>query len=192
MISTLALMLVTALSVPSAAVPAAPTLGAAPSPAAPPATVPNGLDGLDFLLGQWEGVGGGAPGAGTGGFTFSRDLQGKVLVRRNHADYPATAQRPAAFHDDLMVIYGRPAGGPARAVYFDTEGHVIDYTVQVTAGRPALIVFVSDPAAGSPTFRLTYRETGADSLGLTFEIAPPGQPQAFSTYIEAKARRVQH
>jgi hypothetical protein len=191
MIPTLALMLVTTLSAPPATVAATPSPGAR-LPAAAPAADTDGLDGLDFLLGQWEGVGGGKPGAGTGGFTFARDLQGRVLVRRNHADYPASAQRPAASHDDLMVIYGRPGGSPPRAVYFDNEGHVIDYTVQVTAGRPALIVFVSDPAAGSPTFRLTYRETGADSLDLKFEIAPPGQPQAFSTYIEAKARRAPH
>ncbi len=53
-----------------------------------------------------------------------------------------------------------------------------------------MIVFVSEPAAATPPFRLTYRETGADSLDLKFEIAPPGRPEASSPYIEAKARRV--
>ncbi len=33
--------------------------------------------------------------------------------------------------------------------------------------------------------------TNRDSLTLTFEIAPPGMPPAFTTYIEARAQREQ-
>ncbi len=31
--------------------------------------------------------------------------------------------------------------------------------------------------------------TGGDALTLKFEVAPPGKPDAFSIYIEAKAKR---
>jgi hypothetical protein len=36
---------------------------------------------------------------------------------------------------------------------------------------------------------LTYFVTGGGALTLKFEIAPPGKPDSFSTYIEAKAKR---
>src|SRR5262245_27368766 len=52
-----------------------------------------------FLLGEWEGKGGGGPGQGTGGFTFSLDLQKRILVRRNHSEYPATNKQPAFTHE---------------------------------------------------------------------------------------------
>jgi hypothetical protein len=56
---------------------------------------PSSLDDLRFLIGEWEGAGGGGPGLGKGTFSFALDLQDKVIVRRNHAEYPATAGRPA-------------------------------------------------------------------------------------------------
>src|SRR5438552_17948620 len=60
-------------------------------------------DSWQFLLGEWIGEGGGAPGQGEGSFNFSLDLQKQVLVRKNHSDYPATKERQAYSHDDLMV-----------------------------------------------------------------------------------------
>ena len=106
---------------------------------------------LDFLLGEWVGVAGAQEtpaGAGQGAFSFERDVNQKIIVRRNYAQYDSAAR-----NDDLMVIYmedGRP-----RAIYFDSEGHVIHYSVSTpSAGR---VVFESD--AG---YRLTYwMEEGA-------------------------------
>ena len=48
------------------------------------------------LLGEWHGEGKGAPGSGTGDFSFERALQGKVVVRRSFAEYPAMKDRPAS------------------------------------------------------------------------------------------------
>src|SRR5712692_4440664 len=66
---------------------------------------------LQFLVGQWTGEGGGEPGQGSGSFSFTPDLQGKILVRKNVAEYPPSKEKPAYRHDDLMVIYrdGHPA-----------------------------------------------------------------------------------
>jgi len=64
----------------------------------------NSLDDLRFLIGEWEGVGGGGPGEGKGVFSFAFDLQNKAIVRKNYAEYPATASRPAVRHEDLIVI----------------------------------------------------------------------------------------
>jgi hypothetical protein len=45
---------------------------------------------IQFLVGRWTGAGSGAPGQGTGGFSFLPNLRGRVLVRKNFAEYPST------------------------------------------------------------------------------------------------------
>ena len=143
---------------------------------------------FEYLLGDWVGEGGGQPGQGSGGFSFLPDLQAHILVRKNHAAYPATKDRPAFTHDDLMVVYKDPENAPPRAIYFDSEGHVIHYAVTVSADRKR-IEFVSEASPSGPRYRLTYLMTGADALNLKFEMTLPGKPDSFSTYLEAKARR---
>jgi len=134
------------------------------------------------------GEGGGQPGQGSGGFSFLPDLQDHILVRKNHAAYPATKDRAAFTHDDLMVVYKDSENAPPRAIYFDSEGHVIRYLVTASPDHKT-IEFMSEALPSSPRYRLTYRMTGADALTLKFEVAPPAKPDAFSTYIEAKAKR---
>jgi hypothetical protein len=140
---------------------------------------------LAFLIGEWTGEGGGGPGQGSGGFSFLPDQDGKILIRKNRADYPATNDRPAFSHTDLMIVYNEQGETKLRAIYFDTEDHVIHYTVEPSTDRKS-VQFVSE------NFRLTYRKTGPDAVGIKFEIAPPGKPGAFATYIEASAHRVAH
>lgn len=139
------------------------------------------------FLGTWQGTGTGQPGQGAGEFTFEPEVQGSVLVRHNYADYPATKDKPAYRHDDLMVIYAD--NDKTRADYWDNEGHVIHYVVELS-GK---LVFVSDPAQPGPRFRLSYWKAGSDdTLKIVFEIAPPNDPGAFKTYIEASAKRKAH
>ncbi len=137
-----------------------------------------------FLVGLWTGEGSGAPGQGTGSFSFAPDLQGKILVRKSFAEYPAAGGKPASRHDDLMVVYHD--GEQLRAMYFDSEEHTIPYAVKAVENG---VAFVSEPSKGGPRFRLTYTNSGKDTLKLKFEIAPPGKD--FATYIEAGARRVE-
>ena len=143
---------------------------------------------LEYLLGDWVGEGGGQPGQGTGEFSFHTGLQNRILVRKSYAAYPPTKDRPAYRHDDLTVIYKESDSAPLRAIYFDNEGHVINYSINISLDRKT-IEFVSDVLPSSPRFRLTYVITGSDTLTLRFEIAPPGKPDSFSTYVEAKAKR---
>lgn len=82
-----------------------------------------------FLVGEWTGEGVGEPGKGTGGFSFSFDLEKRILVRKGRSDYPATKDRPAYSHRDLMIIYPELSTNATRAIYFDNEGHVIGYRV---------------------------------------------------------------
>jgi hypothetical protein len=150
-------------------------------------TVPN-WDAFRFLVGDWVGDGAEVPGNATGGFSFTFDLQGQVLVRKNYANYPATRDRPAFSHDDLMVVYQEPGGKQSKASYFDSEGHVIQYVVNFSEDRGTL-TFLSDPMPAAPRFRLSYIKKEPDVLALQFDIAPPGKPEAFSKYISATARR---
>lgn len=137
---------------------------------------------LNWLSGSWVGAGGGAQ-QGAGGFSFAPEAGGKVLVRRNIADYPAQGGRPAQHHEDLMVIY--PRGEQIRADYWDSEGQTIHY--EVTFPKPGEVVFLSDAAPG-PRFRLTYRQR-AGGLDGQFEIAPPDKPAQFQNYLTWTARR---
>lgn len=142
------------------------------------------------FLGTWQGVGRGEPGQGKGEFTFEPALQGAVLTRHNYAEYPATKDRAAFRHDDLMVIYPDADNKKTRADYWDNEGHVIHYDAEVSATK---LVFLSNEAQAGPRYRLTYfKSAGGDELRLTFEIAPPNDRNAFKTYIEASARRKTH
>ncbi len=143
---------------------------------------------LNFLLGDWVGQGSGQPGQGSGGSSFSLDLQKRVMVRKNWAQYPATKDRPAFLHEDLMITYLASEKEPFQAIYFDNEGHVIHYAIQVSADESSF-QFLSNASANSPRFRLTYIKTGPNRMNVKFEIAPPGKPDSFSTYITAEIRR---
>lgn len=136
-----------------------------------------------FLMGDW--VADGPAAAGSGHFEFTRDLQGNIIVRRNHSESPSAGDRQTANHDDLMVIY-RESGG-TRAIYFDNEGHVIRYTVE--AGGPDAVTFLSEAAAGAPRYRLSYKKLPDGRLSGKFEVAPPGKPEEFKTYLEWTAKR---
>jgi len=146
------------------------------------------LDELRFLFGEWEGVGGGGPGAGKGTFSFAVDLQDRVVVRRNHAEYPATGGRPAVRHDDLIVIYLDRASNQILANYFDSEGQQINYKVTPSSDHEA-VTFLSEPSTSQPHFRLSYKRLKDGTLSGKFEIAPPGEPDAFKTYLEWSARK---
>lgn len=137
-----------------------------------------------FLVGRWTGEGSGGPGSGAGSFSFTPDVQGKVLVRKSFAEYPAQNGKPAYRHDDLMIVYRDGTARELRAIYFDSEDHVIQYSVKPSEGG---VVFVTESPASQPRYRLTYTADGKDRLKLKFEVAPPGKD--FATYIEAAARR---
>lgn len=140
---------------------------------------------LQFLIGHWSGEGNTADqGPGAGAFSFAPDLQGKILLRKNFAEYPAANGKPAYRHDDLMIVYHDGATHDLRAIYFDSEEHLIRYAVKPSGNS---VEFLSEGPPDTPRFRLTYTGVGTDRLKLKFEIAPPGK--GFATYIEASAHR---
>lgn len=153
---------------------------------APPAV---SWDSLKFLAGKWVGEGAAETGQAGGGYcSFEPGLQGKVLVRKNHAEYPATSEHPAIVHDDLMIIYPDQARHQLRAFYTDNEGHVIQYTVTASADFKAA-VFLGDLDPGAPRYRLTYTLTQPGHMTVDFEMAPPGKPDQFQKFIAGKLRK---
>lgn len=143
-------------------------------------------EGWQFLIGEWKGEGSGDPGQGTGSFSFWPDLNENIIIRKNHAEYPASKDRPAFSHDDLIIVHKEY--DKTRAIYFDNEGHLINYIVHFSEDSSSLI-FTSEIKPVEPRFRLTYTKVENGEVKINFEIAPPGKPDGFSMYIGGVAIR---
>lgn len=155
----------------------------APLVAQAPAPKTDAFAPVRFLVGDWVGEGDGKPGSSSGAASFRFELEGRVLVRRSHADYPAANGRPVVHHEDQMTVFVE--GGLLKAFYVDNEGHVIRY---VATAVPQGVAFTSEPAPG-PRFRLIYLRGAADAVTVRFEIAPPNAPEAFKVYLEGVTHR---
>jgi len=137
---------------------------------------------LDFLLGNWTGVAGEKDtpiGAGQGAFSFEPELNRKIVVRRNNASYDSGVQ-----HDDLMVIYLDSPNVTPRAIYFDSEGHVIRYNLAFPSADRA--VFESEASGAGPKYRLTYWLEGAMLHG-RFEVGAGSSE--YKAYMNWTAKR---
>jgi hypothetical protein len=117
------------------------------------------LQPFGFLLGKWNAAGGGQPGTALGAFSFDAELDHHILVRHNYAQYDSSR------HDDLLIVYLEDT---PRAIYFDSEGHVIRY--RVTLPGAGSVVFESDGSQKGPRYRLSYVLKGKVLEG-TFEVA---------------------
>ena len=137
---------------------------------------------LSFLLGEWTGIAGETDtphGAGQGSFSFESQLNQKIIVRRNQAAYDSGIR-----HEDLMVIYLDAPGAAPRAIYFDTEGHVIRYNVTFPSASAA--TFESDGTQPGRKYRLSYWMEQRLLYG-RFEVAPPGKE--YKTYLSWTSTR---
>jgi len=137
---------------------------------------------LEFLLGNWTGAAGEKDtpvGAGQGAFSFEAELNHKIIVRRNHAAYDSGVR-----HDDLMILYLDSPDDTPRAIYFDSEGHVIRYNLTFPSANT--VIFESDGTQPGPRYRLSYRlERG--SLNGKFEVAAPGSE--YKPYMSWTSRK---
>jgi hypothetical protein len=71
-----------------------------------------------------------------------------------------------------MIIYPDLSGSPNKAIYFDNEGHTINYTVSYSEKS---IVLISDKIPDSPVFRLTYTYLDKKTVNTRFEISQEGE-----------------
>ena len=159
---------------------------AATARAEAPALSP-GLAGLAFLVGDWKGQGKVAEsgGAAVGTSEIRAISGGLALLRRDHTDLFDAAGKPVGGFDQVMMIY--PEAGAVHADFTD-GGHVIHYRrAEVQPGRA--VVFVSEPQAGAPTYRLSYDLAAPGQLTVTFAYAPPGST-AFRPIATGRLTRV--
>ncbi len=138
-----------------------------------------------WLMGDWKGEGSGEPGKGSGVFSFKPALDGHVLLRTAHSEYPAMGNRPATIHDDLLYVYLDAGEQPSRAIYFDNEGHTIHYSIGYADNS---ITLTSDRSPRSPLFRLTYTRLSETEVNTKFEMSQDGEK--WMTYVEGKSNRV--
>lgn len=142
---------------------------------------------LNFLIGEWEGVGTGAPGEAVGGTSFAYGLDKKILVRKNWAKYPPKpGEKTGISHEDLLMIYPSSGEPPFRAIYFDNESHVINYSVMFPQKADSAI-FETDPAQKGPRFRMTYELAPDRTLKNVFLIAAPGED--FKVYVQGTLKK---
>lgn len=139
------------------------------------------LQPFQFLLGGWNAEGGGQPGSGAGEFSFDAELDRHIIVRHNYAQYGKGAEAGSR-HDDLLILY---AEDTPRAIYFDSEGHVIRY--RVTAPQAGSVVFESDGSQPGPRYRLSYLLKGTSLEGI-FEIAESAS-SSYKEYLRWSASR---
>jgi hypothetical protein len=138
----------------------------------------------NWIVGEWVGEGSGTPGQALGWFSLQPDLDGKILVRKNHSEYPATPDKPKSIHDDLMIVYPAESGEAKKAIYFDNEGHVINYVITYSEKS---IIFTSEKIFNSPIFRLIYFSLDNETINVKFEMSQDGEK--FITYTEGKCRK---
>lgn len=136
---------------------------------------------VQFLIGNWTGGGFGRPGDTTSGkASFAFDLDNKIIVRKNRAEFaPKPGEAKGAVHEDLMIIYPKLRDPGLKAIYFDSEGNTINYAV---SKRDSTVVFESEAAGQGPRFRLTYDKGEAGLLNTEFAVAPPGGE--FKSYVK--------
>lgn len=160
----------------------------AQTPTAPAATDP--LHSLDFLLGTWSAktsAGGTANATVIGTSTFRRDLGGHALQRTGSLDTCTGPQSFDCSHHDQLTIFAdasSPHGGGLYALFLDSEGHVIYYTVSTP--DPHTAIFLSQGPASAPHFRLSYHLEGTGPTAVLsgkFEGSAPGTTD-FHPYLE--------
>jgi ABC-type uncharacterized transport system ATPase subunit len=81
-----------------------------------------------------------------------------------------------------MVVYLDFNGYPSKAIYFDNEGHIINYTITYSEKS---VVFISNKTPEVPTFRLTYTLLEGGTVSTKFEMSQDGEK--FTTYLEGKS-----
>ena len=142
-----------------------------------------GLEGLSYLVGRWTDTSRrGEPGSSTaGGETWRLALDGQILVREAWCEFPAEGERPAFRHEDLLVVY-LESDGEVRAIFWDSQGHLIHYREVHADPDGQGVGFVSDPAAPGPRQWLQYRFEAPDRLSAVFSLHGSGAP-GFTPYL---------
>jgi len=114
------------------------------------------LERYSWLLGEWQNDSKEKTNQAMVKFSFTYDLARKIIIRRSSSQYPEIGKKVDFLHEDLMIIYPDQAGKPDKAVYFDNEGHIINYKISFS-GRS--VIFNNYDRGNNPAYRITYTQT---------------------------------
>ena len=139
---------------------------------------------LMLLVGSWSGEGSGMAGEGTDIFSFTFDLEQKILIRKSQADYGTNSLKDRNITEELMIIY-LVDQIPSRAICFNNQGYTVNYSIEYSDKS---IIFTSDKIPQTPMFRLSYIFIDSSTVKVIFEISRDGTN--FSPFVESINKRV--
>lgn len=147
---------------------------------------------VTFLLGEWEGTGGGQPGIGKYERSYRFVLNKKFIEVRNTSVYPPTDTNPEGeVHQDIGYISYDRHRHTFILRQFHIEGFVNEYALDSTSADGKRMVFVSEAIENiAEGWRAseTY-EIGSDNeFTETFQLAAPDKP--FEQYTRVTLRKV--
>jgi hypothetical protein len=133
------------------------------------------------LIGDWTGEGIAVPGEGTGTFSFTFDLNEKILIRKSNYDY--LGEKMYTTFSDMMIIY-LVDGTPSKAIFFNQDGFSRNYLISYSDKS---ITLISEKIPQTPIFKLTYTFIDDITVTLKYEIARDGVN--FTTYSEETGKK---
>lgn len=139
------------------------------------ATPADALAPLSFLVGAWQSDDGqvlDTGGRSKGASTFSSEVGGALLLRRDHTELFDPSGQPTGGFDQFMTVYAEDE--QIRADYVDGI-HVIHYVSADVA--PGQSVTFSSASGAGPVFRLRYVLETPNALKVVFGMIPPGQAE---------------
>lgn len=142
------------------------------------------LRSLDFLRGIWIGHNNARP-AESIEFHWDNRQGAQLLVGRS--GFTPDPSCPWCAAQAALVAKYDPTANQVRMHLVDRSEHVMDFHLVYSDGRAAQ--FVTNVAAGMPTYRLTYRLVKPAVLSSTLEAAKPGRANAFAPIVHASYDR---
>ena len=146
---------------------------------------------LTFLLGKWEGTGGGEPGTGKYERTYQFVLNKRYIEVRNRSVYPPTDQKPnGETHEDIGYISYDRSRHTFILRQFHIEGFVNQYSLDSMSADGRTFVFTSEAIeniAKGWRARESYQKASDQQFTETFELAAPGKP--FEVYTKVTLQK---
>jgi hypothetical protein len=155
------------------------------APAAAQGQTPDPLAPVAGLVGDWTGVGEGAPGASAATRHVTRIQDGRFIMLEGRSVYPKQEKNKAGeVHTSFDIWSYDKARKRIVLRQFDNLGFVSTYVQDPAAGADRRIVLTSEHLENAPAGwkgRYTYEFIGADEYREHFELDPDGK--GLKTYV---------
>ena len=143
------------------------------------------LDKWNWLIGEWKDSGSRPAGNESTTFSFTFDLDKKIIVRKSNTHYTDAKANQKLIRQDLMIIYPDQSGKPDKAICFDNEGHIIYYKITFEGKS---IIFKNYDRGNTPVYKLTYTRIDGEIIGRKFEMSRDSEN--FTTLEEGNSIKI--